>query len=93
MSQTTQKTLSLDDIDPRLIFGMENTHLNLIESELDVDIVARGEWVNIKGTAENVVKAEKVILDIIDHVRATGELNERYILYSIAIVNDNGTPP
>jgi phosphate starvation-inducible protein PhoH and related proteins len=93
MSPITQKTLSLDDIDPRLIFGMENSHLNLIEKELEVNIVARGEWVNIKGNPDNVLKAEKVILDIIDHVRATGELNERYILYSIAIVKDNGQPP
>ncbi len=44
-------------------------------------------------SGENVAKAEKLILDIIDHVKATGELNERYILYSIAVINENGQSP
>jgi phosphate starvation-inducible PhoH-like protein len=90
MTPATQKTISLQDIDPRLIFGIDHSHLDLIEKELDVNIVARGDWINLRGKSENVAKAEKVILDIIDHVRASGELNERYILYSIALVNDNG---
>jgi phosphate starvation-inducible PhoH-like protein len=83
----------LDDIDPRLFLGVDHSHLDLIEQELDVEIVSRGEWVNIKGDAENVSQAEKVIRDIIDHIKATGELNDRYILYSIAVVKENGAPP
>jgi len=50
-------------------------------------------WINVRGQSENVEKAEKIIRDIIDHVKATGELNERYILYSMALVNENGNPP
>lgn len=93
MAAIVQKTVQLGDIDPRLIFGNDHAYLNLIEEELDVELVARGDWINVRGQSENVDKAEKIILDIIDHVKATGELNERYVLYSIALVNENGNPP
>jgi phosphate starvation-inducible PhoH-like protein len=93
MATIVQKTVGLGDIDPRLLLGMDNSHLDLIEKELDVEIVSRGEWVNIKGDAQDVDRAEKIIRDVIDHIKATGELNERYILYSIAVVKENGLAP
>jgi len=93
MPNTIQKTVSIDDIDPRILLGTDHSHLDLIEKEVDVELVARGDWINIKGDPENVEKAEKVINDIIDHIKATGELNDRYIVYSIAIVKENGVPP
>ncbi len=88
-----QKTVNLSEIDARLLFGPDHSHLTLIEEELNVEIVARGDWINIKGKAEEAEKAEKIILDIIDHVKATGELDERYILYSIAAVKEDGIAP
>lgn len=93
MDATVQKTVNLKDIDPRLLFGADHSHLSIIEEELDVELVSRGEWINIKGRSDDVDKAEKIILDIIDHIKATGELNERYILYSIAVVKENGIAP
>ncbi len=93
MAAVEQKTLSLGDIDQRLIFGVDHANLELLEDELDVELVARGDWINIKGSPDNVEKAQKVILDVLDHVKATGELCERYILYSIALVNENGIAP
>lgn len=93
MADIVQKTISIEDVDPRLLLGMDHSHLDLIEKELDVELVARGDWVNIKGEPDNVDKAQRIIKDIIDHIRASGELNERYILYSIAIVKENGLPP
>jgi phosphate starvation-inducible PhoH-like protein len=93
MTTIIQKTITLDNIDPRLLLGVDHSHLDLIEQELDVEIVSRGEWIKIKGEGESVAQAEKVVRDIIDHIKATGELNDRYILYSIAIVQENGAPP
>lgn len=93
MASTIQKTIELRDIDPRLLFGADHTHLGIIEDEMDVTITARGDWINIKGDTENVEKTEKIINDILDHVRATGELDNRYILYSIAVIKDEGIAP
>ncbi|UCE66859.1 MAG: PhoH family protein [Candidatus Zixiibacteriota bacterium] len=93
MASKIQKTVELKDIDPRLLFGADHTHLGIIEEEIDVEIAARGDWINIKGDPDNVQKAEKIIYDIIDHVKATGELDNRYILYSIAVIKDEGISP
>jgi phosphate starvation-inducible PhoH-like protein len=93
MAALVQKTISLGEIDQRIVFGVDNSLMDLLEDELDVNLVARGDWINVKGEQENVDKAEKVILDILDHVKATGELNERYINYSIALVNEDGVAP
>jgi phosphate starvation-inducible PhoH-like protein len=88
-----QKTVEIGEIDPRILYGPGHSHLELLEKELGVEIVARSDWVNIKGESEPVVAAEKIILDIIDHIKAAGELNERYILYSMAVVRDEGISP
>ena len=88
-----QKTVNIGEIDPRILFGAERAYIGIIEQELDVVITGRGDWINIKGDPADVEKAEKVINDIIEHVRVTGELNERYINYSIALINENGFGP
>lgn len=85
--------INIGEIDPRLFYGVHHSHLGLIEEEFDVQLVARGDWINIKGDSEKVEKAERIIHDIIDHVKATGELSDRYILYSIAVVRDEGIAP
>lgn len=85
--------VNIGEIDPRLFYGVHHSHLGLIEEELDVQLVARGDWINIKGDSEKVEKAERIIHDIIDHVKATGELSDRYILYSIAVARDEGIAP
>ena len=93
MATIVQKTINLAEIDPRLLIGVDHAYLSIIEDELDVDLVARGDWINIKGDPENVKKAEKIISDITDHIKATGELDERYILYSIAVIRGDGIAP
>ncbi len=93
MTMLIQKTIDISDIDPRLLYGPRNSHIELIEKELQVELVARSDWIIIKGDSDRALAAERVILDIIDHIRASGELSERYILYSIAAVRDNGIAP
>ena len=93
MATLIQKMINIGEIDPRLFYGVHHSHLGLIEEELDVQLVARGDWINIKGDSEKVEKAERIIHDIIDHVKATGELSDRYILYSIAVARDEGIAP
>ena len=93
MIPLVQKTINVSEIDPRILYGVDHSHLGLIEEELEVKLVARGDWINVKGDSENVERAEKIIHDIVEHVKLTGELNDRYILYSISIVRDEGIAP
>lgn len=87
------KKIFIENIDQRLLFGYNNSNLQLIESEFPVKIVARGEWVHLDGGSDQVEAVAKVINDISDHLKATGELSDRYILYSIAMVKENGVGP
>jgi phosphate starvation-inducible PhoH-like protein len=88
-----EKKLLIDNIDQRLLFGYQNSNLAIIESEFPVDITARGDWVYIQGDNNPVEAVEKVLKDIMDHLKASGELSERYIHYAIAIVKENGEGP
>jgi len=88
-----EKKIQIQDIDPRLLFGQQNAHLQLLEEEFPVKITARGDWIQLEGDSEKIEQTAKVIKDIISHLKATGELSDRYILYSIAMVKENGSGP
>jgi phosphate starvation-inducible PhoH-like protein len=89
----TEKKIFIENVDQRLLFGFQNTNLQIIESEFPVQITARSDWVQIQGDDEAVEAVEKVLKDISDHLKATGELNDRYIHYAITMVKENGTGP
>lgn len=88
-----EKKIYIKDVDQRLLFGFHNSNLVLIESEFPVEITARSDWVFMQGEQSHIDAVEKVIRDIADHLKATGELTERYIHYAIIMVKENGVGP
>jgi phosphate starvation-inducible PhoH-like protein len=88
-----EKKILIPDIDQRLLFGFNNVNLKLIEDEFPLKITARGDWVQMEGDSKDIEAAAKVIKDICEHLKVTGELTDRYILYSIAMVKENGSGP
>lgn len=89
----TEKKLHIEGIDFRILFGQHNANLKILEDEFPIKITARGDWVQLEGEQKDVNAVAKVIEDIFNHVKATGELTDRYILYSIAMVKENGSGP
>jgi len=88
------KKLSLDgDIDQRVLFGQNGVFLRIIEEAFNIKIIARGETVTIEGAEKDVKQVETVIHDLISHLRKNNELSERYVLYSINMVKQNGVGP
>jgi phosphate starvation-inducible protein PhoH and related proteins len=88
-----EKKILIPDIDQRLLFGFQNANLKLIEQEFPVKFTARGDWVHLDGDSKDIEIVAKVFKDICEHLKATGELTDRYILYSIAMVKENGSGP
>jgi len=88
-----EKKIFIENIDQRLLFGYQNTNLQIIESEFPVQITARSDWMQIQGDDEAIEAVEKVLIDISGHLKATGELTERYIHYAITMVKENGAGP
>jgi phosphate starvation-inducible protein PhoH and related proteins len=88
-----EKKLHIEGIDFRILFGHQNANLKILEDEFPVKITARGDWIQLDGEPDDLSAVAKVVEDIFNHVKATGELSDRYMLYSIAMVKENGSGP
>jgi phosphate starvation-inducible PhoH-like protein len=87
------KKIDIGDVDQRLLFGQSGSFLRLIESQFDAKIVARGDSINLKGDEKEVALVEALFSDLISHLRKNKELSERYVLYAISMVKQNGIGP
>jgi phosphate starvation-inducible PhoH-like protein len=87
------KRIEIGDVDQRLLFGQSGSFLRLIESQFDAKIVARGDCITLEGEEKEVKLLEALFTDIITHLRKNKELSERYVLYAIGMVKQNGIGP
>jgi phosphate starvation-inducible PhoH-like protein len=87
------KKIDIGDVDQRLLFGQSGSFLRLIESQFDAQIIARGDSINLKGDEKEVGLLESLFTDLISHLRKNKELSERYVLYAISMVKQNGIGP
>ena len=79
-----EKTIGVDRMEHVIsVFGSFDQNLRIIESELEVSVVERGDQIHISGEAENVMLAEEAINGLLT-LAAKGEnidaQNVRYIL-------------
>ena len=87
------KRIEIGDVDQRLLFGQSGSLLRLIESQFDAKIVARGDSINLEGDEKEIKLLEALFTDLITHLRKNKELSERYVLYAISMVKQNGIGP
>ena len=87
------KKIDIGDVDQRLLFGQSGSFLRLIESQFDAQIVARGDCINLEGEEKEVKLLEALFDDLITHLRKNKELSERYVLYAISMVKQDGIGP
>jgi phosphate starvation-inducible PhoH-like protein len=87
------KKIEIGDVDQRLLFGQSGSFLRLIESQFDADIVARGDSINMKGDEKELKLLEALFTDLISQLRKNKELSERYVLYAISMVKQDGIGP
>jgi phosphate starvation-inducible PhoH-like protein len=90
---TKSKKINIGDVDQRLLFGQSGSFLRLIESQFDAKIVARGDSINLEGEEKELKLLEVLFADLISHLRKNKELSERYVLYAISMVKQNGIGP
>jgi phosphate starvation-inducible PhoH-like protein len=87
------KKIDIGDVDQRLLFGQSGSFLRLIESQFDAKIVARGDCVTLEGEENEVKLLEALFVDLVTHLRKNKELSERYVLYAISMVKQDGIGP
>ncbi len=94
---TTQSHLSqtfdISDIDQRVLFGQNNIHLRLIESQFNIKIVARGDVIQLEGDKLEVENVVSLLEDIITRIEVGHEISEQYLMYAINMVKEEGHGP
>lgn len=88
-----QKRIDIGDVDQRLLFGQGGYYLRLIEDQFDSKIIARGDSIVLQGEEKEVSLLETLFSDLINQLKRDHKLSERYVLYAISMVKQNGIGP
>ena len=67
------------------LFGVNDAHLKVIERELNVSIVTRGETVHVSGADETVTLVEKILQQLLVVIRKGVSITERDVAYAIQL--------
>ncbi|MED1565999.1 PhoH family protein [Bacillus paramycoides] len=67
------------------LFGVNDAHLKVIERELSVSIVTRGESVRVSGADETVTLVEKILQQLLVVIRKGVSISERDVAYAIQL--------
>ncbi|MGH1283440.1 PhoH family protein [Bacillus toyonensis] len=67
------------------LFGVNDAHLKVIERELNVSIVSRGETVHVSGADETVTLVEKILQQLLVVIRKSVSITERDVAYAIQL--------
>ncbi len=69
------------------LFGVHDSNLKILESELGVSIVSRGETISVSGTPENLEKADEILQTLLAIIRKGIKIGPREVVYSINLSN------
>ncbi|MCI8335714.1 MAG: PhoH family protein [Peptococcaceae bacterium] len=78
-----EKILLSDNGQAVEVLGEQDSHIRLIERELDVKIVVRGGEATILGAAENVAKCKQVLKYLADIAAKGGEITAATVAYGL----------
>ncbi|ADK06870.1 TPA: PhoH family protein [Bacillus cereus biovar anthracis] len=67
------------------LFGVNDAHLKVIERELNVSIITRGETVHVSGAVETVILVEKILQQLLVVIRKGVSITERDVAYAIQL--------
>ena len=69
------------------LFGVNDSNLKILESELAVKIVSRGETISVSGIPENLEKADEILQALLAIIRKGIKIGPREVVYSINLSN------
>lgn len=92
-SRHISRSIDISEVDQRILYGHNGINLRLIESQFVVKLVARGDTVVVEGDRAEVQSVIRLFEDILARVRRGHEVSERYLLYAIDMVREEGRGP
>ena len=75
--------------DTQTLFGANDYYLKLIEEQLDVSIVSRGQSVNVSGEKNSIQIVEDILNSLLKMIQKGIKFTERDILYAIELAKEN----
>ena len=87
------RTLELNGVDLRLLYGQNDIFLRLIEANFEAQITARGERITFTGSPEEVNQLVALFEDLVKRLKHDDALTDQYIRYAIGIIREGGEGP
>ncbi len=78
-----------DTEEARTLFGTHDENLKIIEKELGITIVARGDELKIQGGAKQVGLAERLLEELVLALRSGGVVKKHELLYAIKSIMED----
>lgn len=89
VSFLVEKTVSIEGVEPLLLFGFNDKYLRRIESAFsDTRIVARGTQMMLKGSKADVEQIERVIGELLVVLNRNGNLTENDVETVLALATE-----
>jgi phosphate starvation-inducible protein PhoH and related proteins len=89
--ETFEKKIPLRGIDPLVFFGAQDSNLRFLQKLIDVQLIARGNEIVLKGEAEKLAQIEKIISELIYLIHQNGSLESDDIETVVRLTKLNNT--
>jgi len=89
VSPVTRRILLAPEVDLLPLLGRSDEHLRLLESAMDVQIVARGHEIVLKGEGPQVARTERLLVQLAELVRAGTSLHPSEVRAALRIVAED----
>ena len=84
-----EKVIEIKTIDPTALLGIGDANIKLIEQSIPAKIIARGEQIKLQGKESDVLRASKILLEMMQTLSSRGDLNKKDVQQLIALSNSN----
>lgn len=81
-----EKKIQLADVDTLLLFGYNDTNLQLLENRFDAAITVRGDSITMRGPKSDVDKIEKIFRELMYIIQRTGRLDDEDVRTVIDLI-------
>ncbi|KHD85196.1 PhoH family protein [Heyndrickxia ginsengihumi] len=84
MTEESTTKLQLENTNEAIaLFGISDKHLKVLEDEYKVNIITRGETIQVAGDEETINRVNTILTKLLDLVRKGIHISERDCLYAI----------
>ena len=84
-----EKIIDLKFIDPVSLFGVAHSHIKMIEAEIKIDIIARGQKIKLIGGEKEVNQVDNIFDEMLDTLNGKGTLSTKDVSDLISLIKRN----